>query len=155
MTMSLGIAALAIAQSAIGEGEDKGAGNNRGVWLTRIRHETQTGRAGEAWCATFVSWCFRRAVFGPLPFDLSSGAKRLVKNIGRAGDFTDRPEPGAVICWHRGVMPWQGHVEIVASYELGHLVTIAGNKGPAPSKVKRYIYTGVEWRDRLYRIAVI
>jgi hypothetical protein len=95
-----------------------------------------------------------------LPFLLSSGAKRLVKNIGDEGRYLEAPEPGAVISWHRSVMPWAGHVGIVESHDpdLDELVTIEGNKRTAGRKhalVDRFTYRRGEWRQKLHRIASI
>jgi hypothetical protein len=157
--------ALQVALAELGKGET--AGNNRGPDVDRFRAGGRAGRVGSAqsWCASFVSFCYRRAAAKlgvTLPFKTSGGAKRLTKNIIAAGAYLE-PSPwqlaasrGAVICWHRGLgaFDWRGHVGIIERYEAESdaLHTIEGNRGPL---VAQYRYAGWEWRRRLYRIAAV
>lgn len=155
MTLSLSLAALAVAQSSIGEGE------HNPEWMERIWEETGPwpGKGSGEWCAVFASWCFRSALVGPLPFAVHRGAKRLTLNVGEAGRFLERPEPGALICWDRGVIPWQKHVGIIEAYDReglpgnpAHVLsTIEGNKR---DRVRRVLYRPGEWQRRLYRMAI-
>lgn len=155
---SLALMALEVARRCIGMGErDR---QNDGTFIRSLRAADRTGRGQNRgpWCAAFVSYCFAQAAeFRELPFKTSRGAKRLVNNIGQAGAFIDTPEPGAVVCWHRGVFNWQGHVGIVEEYHepSDTLQWIDGNVGPFPSAVARRVSAGGEWRRwRLYAIAI-
>lgn len=150
---SLSIRALEAAISQVGRGE--AGGNNFGPAISQWREETGLSGHG-AWCSVFISWCFWQAAEDHAPpFPMHRNAKRLIDNIGAAGRFLDTPQPGSVICWSRGIVPRQGHIEIVLSHELGRLVTVGGNKGPYPSRVKYTTHKGGEWRKRLYKIATI
>lgn len=151
---ALSVKALHVATKNIGYGEDEG--NNLGRFIRAIG-----GKPGAEWCATFVGYCFARA-WGLLgfpgqgvPFDRSSSAKRLTKNIGRAGRlFTDPREalPGDVICWSRGVLGWQGHIGIVERVDPDGIVhTIEGNVGRYPAKVKRLAHDIT--KERFWRFA--
>ncbi len=158
--------ALEIALRELGNGESEG--NNRGEDVDRFRRVGGVGGVGGngAWCAAFVSYCYRLAAAElhiALPFETSSGAKRLVKNIVRGGGKAIQPLPwnmaaarGAVICWHRGLGPldWRGHVGIVQAYNgaTDTLDVIEGNHG---ALVARYPYTGEQWRKRLYLVAMV
>ena len=156
-TPGLGLRALAVAEKEIGNGEQ--GGNNQGSHIRRWRAADGTegpiGGRG-AWCAVFVSYCFRLAARWDPPFQTSRGAKRLVKNMAKAGKVLHVPEPGAVICWHRGV-GWQGHVGICQQYDPASqtLVTVEGNRGETPSVVEHFIYPHGAWRKRLYMIVLV
>ncbi len=154
--------ALSIAASMVGQGEFDQQNDSPQIrfWLDQSGFGAQ--KAPVNWCALWIGYAFLRAQqegrsVNPLPFDLSLGAKKLVRNIGNAkgGRFLERPQPGAVICWHRGSLPWQGHVELVEAYDVGRMVTLSGNSGPVPSVIKRRAYVAGEWTKRLYRIAAI
>ena len=169
-------AALEIAISEIGNGENPALGNNRGDHIDRYRTATgEPGGAG-AWCAAACSYWFSVAAacfVGSdlkarrlrVPFPLSRGAKRLVRNMGTAGRFVDLPEPGCLIGWHNrnlGPRHWRGHVEIVCSYREDHdeLLTISANannrqleSGRRYSIVDRRTWSRGSWRVGLYRIA--
>ena len=138
-TPSLAWAALEIARLEIGEGETGGINN-------QVKY-TRKGSRG-SWCASFIGWCFVEAAKETgteLPFDLSPGAKRLYRNVGRAGSFHRSPmlaKPGDLICWDRGKAgSWQGHVGIVESVEDSGVVwTIEGNVGRVPATVRRFCH---------------
>lgn len=119
---------MGIALSLVGEGED--GANNRGPFIDQIfRREG----ASANWCAAFVSYCFEEAfnLLGrPMPFERSGGAKKLYRRIGNAGEFLNRPEPGAVVCFDRGKPgSWQGHIGIVCEVVGNSFVSIEGNVG--------------------------
>ena len=137
MLEAIATRALEIAVDQIGLGEL--GENNRGKHVVRYKNGNDTGGA---WCASFVSWCFEEAArqLGfELPFERSDGAKRLRKNVGRFGSFVKDPQPGDIICWHRGKNgSWQGHVGIVEKVKNGIVYTIEGNVGRYPAKVKRF-----------------
>lgn len=133
----LALAAVVIAKKCIGKGEE--TGNNEGEWLDWVRMEGGN-LAGGPWCAAFLSMCFRQAakqIGDQLPFKTSASAKRLTKNIGKAGSFPSVPILGDIACWNRG-HTWQGHVGIVIATGRGHFATVEGNKGRFPSKVRVY-----------------
>lgn len=158
---------LQYANSQIGKGE-RGK-NNSGPYIEFLSN----GKTGN-WCATFVSTCFEQVNICPdMPARNRRGAKALVKYI--ANDLTSgmwiakprrinapiiitSPKPGDVIAWHRtpgadGWRDWRGHVELIESYNhnTGVLITIAGNVGRFPAKVKRRHHKN--WKYRLFGIA--
>lgn len=140
--VNLGLEALQIAISEIGNGEV--GGNNSGPHIARYKGIADDGDPDDdgAWCASFVSWCFQSAAMRlgvDLPFRKSHGAKRLFRNIGEAGEYVSSPQPGDVVCWDRGVKgSWQGHIGIVEKIENGILYTVEGNVGRFPSIVRRF-----------------
>ncbi len=161
--------ALEIAISEKGKGE-KG-GNNRGPDVDRYRAGARVGGIGGsgAWCAAFVSYCLRWAAAElriSLPFETSAGAKRLIKNVRDSAGAevmnvnawcnTLHPLPGALVCWHRGILSplgwgWQGHIGFLKRWEADgdRLVTIEGNRGPL---VGEYAYPNGLWRKRLFMV---
>lgn len=158
--MSLSIAALAVAQGSVGEGK------HNPEFMRQIWEETGPwpGKGSGDWCSIYAGWQYRRAITGPLPFALSRGAKRFVRNVGEAGRFLDVPEPGALIVWHRGwPISWKGHIARVEFYRPEGL-PVSPKKGATLQTIEGNIlggrsarrwYTEDEWRRRLYRIAII
>ena len=139
-----GLAALNVAISQIGQGEE--GGNNSGPFVEMLKHQKYDGNDDDdgAWCASFVSWCFEQAyqeLGSPMPFAYSEGAKKIYNNVGGAGSFPEKPAAGDVVCWDRGDPgSWQGHVGFVERVEAGILYTVEGNVGSYPSKVKRFMH---------------
>lgn len=152
----LGLRALGFAKKEIGNGEQ--GGNNQGSHIRRWRAADGTGGAimsKGAWCAVFVSYCIRLAARWDPPFKTSRSAKRLIRNAAEHGQVLERPEPGALIAWHRGPgTSWRGHIGICESYTeaTDTLTTVEGNRGKYPSAVEEYIYPDGAWRKRLYKI---
>ena len=138
---SLGLKALDVAISEIGNGEE--GGNNSGRHVARYHGIPDDGDDDDdgAWCASFVSYCCTTAAASlaiGLPFSTSRGAKALYKKIGNAGSFVSNPMPGDVVCWDRGKPgSWQGHIGFVEKLENGILYTVEGNVGRFPSTVHR------------------
>lgn len=128
------------AEHNLGFGETEG--NNAGRFIRAIG-----GKDGDEWCGVFAGYCLRKAFAAEmvaLPFELSKGAKRLVKNVGdfvlvtseaealAGAKFTDptHAKPGDLVCWHRTLIPWRGHVGIVQHvYPNGTIDSIEGNVG--------------------------
>jgi len=146
-------------------------GNNTGpdVWL--FRHNDGTGKRIKTrgnWCASFGAACFvltSKWMQHLLPFETSRGAKRLAKNIGKAGVFIDAESKdervlmsgmvGGAIAWHRGLPgSWQGHFGLWYKYDLltDTLHTIEGNKR---GKVRRCKYPNGTWRKRLAVVSTL
>lgn len=132
----LAIRALRIARAEMGQGETEG--NNAGPAVRKYRKDSTAA----AWCAAFLSWCFEQACeeLGlEMPFKRSHGAKRLYKNVWKAGSKHDTPQVGDLVCWDRGKLgSWHGHVGIVSRVEGPSFWTIEGNRGSFPSKVAEY-----------------
>jgi len=155
----LALEAAAVAHGELGRGET--TVNNGGPEVFKYTN----GRKGN-WCAAFLAWCFEEAqrrlaragVHSRAP-KRSHGAKRFTKNVARLGRFLsagEDPAPGDVIAWHRFPMgSWRGHVGIVYGYyaTTDTLITIEGNAGKFPVKVRYKRYKRGKWRKRLYKIA--
>jgi hypothetical protein len=113
-------------------------GNNRGPFVKKYLQPAGLPE-GNAWCASFVSWCFREAAgdVSRMPFKYSPGARALLKQFqGRGWSHGPGsgyiPEPGDLVFWWRVRMDgWQGHVGFVHQVKDGMLYTIEGNKSPA------------------------
>jgi hypothetical protein len=164
----LALEAVAVAWEEIGNGEE--GRNNDGPHCMKY----SKGKVG-SWCATFVSWCFEEAASrlkcpccgqrqDRYP-ERTRGSKRMVRNTKKLGHYVDvvndYPAPGDVVCWHRRApgepfkINWRGHVGFVYGYEneTDTLITIEGNSGRFPAKVKIKRYPQGKWRKRLYKIA--
>ena len=130
----LGIATLAIAALEIGNGEH--GKNNAGTDVERYRN--QRGPRG-AWCAAFISWCLEHgaALLGrSCPVQRSHGARRLWTRCLAVGMRVDRPSPGDIVLWNRGLPgSWKAHIGVVARTEGDSFMSVEGNKGSFPAKV--------------------
>ncbi|MDZ7744474.1 MAG: CHAP domain-containing protein [Candidatus Saccharibacteria bacterium] len=88
-----------------------------------------------AWCAYFVSWVFDKAGApfegGPLP--QVSTMQAYARDRGmyyESDDSTFTPQPGDIVVYKEGVLPFESHVNIVISYNAGTeiITTIGGNE---------------------------
>lgn len=138
-------------------------GQNRGDYCDSLFTVQGRKPRGGSWCAAAVSYWYVRGaakVGVTMPFEPHVGAKRLARNIAKAGEKLDinkrRPHRGMAICWHRhGAGDWRGHIGIVLNYDpsTDTLWTIEGNRGVYPSKVRRFMYPQGTWRESLYMVA--
>lgn len=110
---------LQIARSEIGHGES--FANNYGSDIRRY------GAEGKPWCAAFVSYCLKG--YG-LPHILR--AKDFVK-YGRCVAICE-VRPGDIVIFTR---KGGGHAGIVEKLTSGGFISIEGNTGAFPAKVKR------------------
>jgi uncharacterized protein (TIGR02594 family) len=114
-----------IARSQLGVRE--ATGNNDGIPAQRYSFGQN-----EAWCANFVSWCFRQAG-NPLPGnqDAIGSCDTMRRELEAAGRFypprTETPQPGDIIFF--GTPGDMTHVGIVTRVEGGKVYTIEGNSG--------------------------
>lgn len=90
------------------------------------------GRQGLPWCAGFVSYCASKSGLS-IPYTLRS------TNFLQYGKHVKNPQPGDIAVFSRDT---GGHVGIVERVEPNRIITIEGNTGKAPSKVKRIVYQG-------------
>lgn len=134
----LGRNALAAAISELKAGATEEGGNNRGPWVEKYLAPAGLG-PGNAWCASFVSWCYLQASGGhksAMPFAYSPGARALLtefkeQNLAHAPKSGYQPEPGDIVVWWRvKLQGWMGHVGLVHQLKEGMLYTIEGNKSP-------------------------
>jgi uncharacterized protein (TIGR02594 family) len=114
---------IAVAQSQIGLGEI--GGNNKGIYVRQYLG----GRENLPWCAGFVSYCAK-----------NSGIK--IPYLLRAKDFVEygsvlapiEVRKGDLVVFHR---LGGGHVGIIESKKGDYFVSIEGNVGKYPARVKR------------------
>lgn len=122
--------ALEIALSQEGVRE---LGRNRGQRVEEYQ-ASAGAHAGDAWCASFVVHCFRRAAaeFGvPCPVPVTPSALALWRR-SRPQYHRSVPSVGSVfIINHGGGLGHCGFVEAVA--DDGTLGTVEGNTGPGPA----------------------
>jgi len=127
----LGLRTLLVALEEQGYGET--TGNN----------VTKYSETPGPWCAAFLCCCIKQAAAErrqPVPFELSHGARKLYRNIGRAGEYVEEPVAGDVVAWKRG-RSWHGHVGIIEHVDNSGLVhTVEGNVGKYPAVVRRLIH---------------
>jgi hypothetical protein len=131
-------AALATAIGELKAGAGEIGGNNRGVWVKKYLAPANLPE-GNAWCASFVSWCFLQASGGDksaMPIAYCPGARNLLeefkaKGWGHAPNSGYQPLPGDIVVWWREKLNgWLGHVGLVYQLKDGILYTIEGNKSP-------------------------
>tara|TARA_R110002020_G_scaffold207256_3_gene412658 strand:- start:2618 stop:3097 length:480 start_codon:yes stop_codon:yes gene_type:complete len=144
--MTLGQAALHIAENEIGNGEE--GRNNRGFDINRYRRG-RTPISSGSWCATFIyycleeGWCGLRKRMKHFPFNYTASAAKLAMQLQRHGalvEFNDM-RPGDILLFDR-----RGgkHINIVKQTVhdqenvLSMYVTIDGNKGAFPAKVAEF-----------------
>lgn len=136
--------ALQIARREIGKGET--TDDNKGPDVMKYHAGTGAG-AGDSWCASFISYCFKEGNPGNMPYQPTAGARDTLAKFKAKGwtytaSVSNPPEPGDILVFWRGSKTgWMGHIGIVESYDNGVVTTIEGNKGPFPSKVRRFQYT--------------
>ena len=114
----------AIASQEIGQGEVES--NNKGK-AVRLYLK---GQEGLPWCAGFVSYCIAKSGKN-IPYTLRA------KDFLRLGKKVNIPKPNDLIVFTR---KGGGHVGIIERVSDKEIVTIEGNLGNYPSKVKRVVY---------------
>lgn len=121
---------VAAARSQIGVHEE--GGNNEG---SRIFEYTKGRRI--PWCASFVSYTLRRAGFHT-PYLYSARSYFSTFKSVRT------PRSGDIICFYRGSRngPY-GHVGIVEKVEGNRIITIQGNVGHFPARVREITYRDI------------
>ena len=122
---------LDIARGEIGVSEQ--GGNNRGQRVEEYQRAAN-GRAGEAWCASFVSWCFVKACEAmgqPNPMTPSRGALRVWHQAPPATK-SKTPTIGSIFVIDHG--KGKGHVGFVESVTRTHIVTVEGNTNDGGSR---------------------
>lgn len=111
---------------------------------------------GQAWCCTFVSWCFYKACNGDkeklkkvLYGKDSASCETIRKQMMNAGRYTNTPQAGDLIFFLRDNIPnHAGHIGIVTSVSDGKVYTIEGNT----SSKSGVVWNGGCVRDKSYDI---
>lgn len=112
---------VSIAQSQIGFGET--GGNNKGMYIRQYLG----GREGLPWCAGFVSYCLKKS-----GTDISYTLR--AKDFLKLGKKASHPQAGDIVVFGR---KGGGHVGIIEKVNKNSFISIEGNTGDFPSKVKR------------------
>jgi hypothetical protein len=135
---ALGRASLSAAIGELNAEAREIGGNNKGPWVRKYL-EPAGLEEGNAWCASFVSWCYLEASGGDksqMPFPYSPGARDLLSKFKSKGwaigpGIVYEPKPGDLVFWWRESLEgWKGHVGLVHQLKDGMLYTIEGNKSP-------------------------
>jgi len=136
--------ALEIAQDEIAAGACEQDENNAGPFVEKYLNGLAEPPAN--WCAGFISWCFWEASGkfsgnpdGSMPFEYSLSARAIYNEFRRVHKIIDPPQQGDLIFFWRGSKDsWMGHIGIVFDVDLDsdNLITIEGNQGAFPAKVK-------------------
>jgi len=113
-----------IARAEIGHGEQ--GDNNKGKYVK----EYLRGQEDLPWCAGFVSYCAKKAGYN-LRYTLRA------KDFLKLGIQVSRPKSGDLIVFSR---KGGGHVGIVSGVYGNNIITIEGNLGKYPAKVKECHY---------------
>lgn len=91
-----------------------------------------------SWCAGFVSYVLTES---GADFDYTLSAREIFNRANNSGDVVKDPRPGDIIVFWRGKPNgWQGHAGIVEKVDGEKIVTIEGNVGDYPAKVRRFEY---------------
>ena len=144
--MTLGEAALRIAEGEVGNGEERR--NNHGFHINKYRRGVKPIASG-AWCAMFIWWCIEEAWCGlgnkqsRFPWSRTPSANktvaRLLQKQGRAVEF-EHMQPGDIVLFDRRGGKHVSIVKRVFRNEESGLIdsyfTIDGNKGYTPALVK-------------------
>ena len=148
-----GRAALKNAIAELKAGARELGGNNKGPFVKKYLAGAGLPE-GNAWCASFVSWCMLQAVNGDktkMPVKYNALARGLLNQF-RVKGFTSAPTdgyvpvPGDLVFWWREALKSPlGHVGFVHSVKDGMLYTIEGNKS---SRVQGFSYV-LSRMDRL------
>lgn len=117
-------AIVKIAQSEIGNGEM--GGNNKGYYVRQYLN----GRENLPWCAGFISYCAKKAGY-KLPYTLQA------KDFMRLGRVVKTPQVGDLIIFSR---QGGGHIGVIESINKDKIISIEGNLGEYPAKVKRVVH---------------
>lgn len=124
---------VSIARAEIGRGEEWG--NNKGKWVRTYL----AGKEDLPWCAGFVSYVLKRS--GVKDFGYQLSARAFYNKAKKCGLITNKPKAGDLIVFWRGSKnSCQGHIGIIERIDAGKIITIEGNVGKYPAKVKRITY---------------
>lgn len=122
-----------IAQKEIGKGEI--IANNKGKDITRYFQGKREG----AWCCVFVSWVLSESDISELGYNVSS--RKLFNKARELGWVVEHPQKGdLIVFWRENKNSWKGHIGIIERVSCGEIISIEGNVGKFPSKVKRVKY---------------
>lgn len=135
---NIGLAALEVAKQELKAGAREIGGNNRGRFVAKYLQPCGL-KPPQPWCAAFISWCIREGSKKRPAMPYMCSARQLFNWAGSHGLRLEKPEPGCLIFWKRGLLGWQAHVGFVERVEPGKIATIEGNR---TSKVQRFQYQG-------------
>jgi len=134
-------AILTVARAELGRGE--AGGNNRGQDVRKYTKGKEV-----AWCAGFASYTLKKAGITTVKYDLS--ARSLFNQLKAQKRLVKTPRPGDLVFFNRGARnSWTAHVGIVEKVEGDNIVTIEGNSGKFPAKVKRISYKKNQMKNLL------
>lgn len=131
--------AVELAYSQLGVHED--AGDNRGTM------EKYGGRAGDPWCASFVSWLYGAGQSGnKSPLKYTAGVSNLRDQAISAGYYSEvgtyTPVPGDIMIQKSN---GASHTGIVVGYDGEYVYTIEGNTSDAVRE-RKYKVGGSEYQ---------
>lgn len=135
--------ALKIAVSQLGVKESP-AGSNDGPMIHK--YEAVTGMFRQAWCASFIQWCFLQAGFPQPLFNRSAYVPTIVNEARKLGWIVDRPAPGDLVCydWEKdGLADHIGFIEVVnrdGSFRTVEGNTAIGNDSNGGEVMRRFRY---------------
>lgn len=144
-----GLAMLAVMIEEMQAGAREVRMNNDGPFVAKYHgKEDKPGEDG-AWCAAALSWAARSSAERlrvQMPFKGSGSAKVLYRHMAKAGEKSQSPQIGDLVCWERGTKGWQGHVGLVYALRPGVVVTIEANKGDFPAPIATFSYPREEMK---------
>jgi len=117
-----------VAQSQLGRGEEGKDNAGKYVYLYTQGHAAP-------WCAGFVSYVLQKSGKS-FPYMLS--AKGFYKYAAKNKLLTANPKRGdLIVFWRESPQSGKGHIGIIESINEKQIVSIEGNAGKFPAKVKR------------------
>lgn len=135
MRKDLNLRMLDLAKFHIGVTEV--GGNNRGPMVERFQKAVDGKASREAWCMAFQQYLAKLTVeaHGGKCLAYASEHCLTVWNKTPVGARITLPEPGVWVIWKHGDGP-SGHVGIVESVHLDHILTVEGNTGPGSGIIR-------------------
>jgi len=121
------------AQDEIGNGEENK--NNCGRYIKLYLK----GRENLPWCAGFVSYILNKAGINELGYN--SRARDFYYKAKKLNWIIENPEAGdLIVFWRKNKDGNLGHIGIIEKIENNKIISIEGNVGKYPARVKRIIY---------------
>lgn len=151
MTTTTAAKLIAVARGEIGYHEGRAGGH----WNNAEKYAAQVpGLAWanyQAWCATFVSWCFVAAgLLKLLAGGPTASTDASLANWKRAGRFSEYPAIGAVVIYGHGGNP--DHTGIVVDYGPDTITVVEGNTNDNGSREGDGVYLKTRQRRDPYVI---
>jgi len=138
--------ALAVAIEEMDKEAGETGANNSGPFIEKYLNGL--GEAPSNWCAALVCWCYKEAAKRlnvEMPFVYNLSARNLFNQFKNKNWLVDEPdESDIVFFWRDNPNSWMGHIGFVRCVKCmknKRLITVEGNRGNFPAKVRCWDYS--------------